>query len=314
MTAVGAPPSDPTRPAAPVALLWVGEVAWGDPRGGEMQRLARAWAEAGALVLHLDPDPGVLQWSGTVPAGSPDVGVQLWRQFMTAWIEAGMRADGPVWVLPWVRSLMATDGQVYTEPAALVEGLAELARARPVVVAPEAGRWTGRSPAVSVVHRAACLGDPPAAEYSFRRVQPTEWRSPWLEVVMWIAPGEEAWAASLAQHLPEASVHLVGHATGEPFDRLLARARALVISPARAGDEARSLPDWLARHPHLAVVGPAPGPSGAAGRVLGAVTPTQYARALGMACWMPPAPRPSAGPWEALWRRLAQGPCPRCVS
>lgn len=307
---VGAPPREAAAPAAPTAVLWVGEVTWGSRGGEAMQRRARAWAEAGALVLYLDPDPGLLQWSGRAPQGEPDPGRYLWRAFMAAWIDGSMRADGPVWVLPWVRRILAADGQVYTEPAALVEGLAELALMRPVVVAPHAGRWTGGSPAVSAVHRPACLGDPPAEVAAGFRAQPVDWQAPWPTVVIWLGAGEDRWAEAVARHLPDAQIHIDA---GALSDTLLARAAALVVSPARVAAALRYLPGWLERYPRLTIVGPR-GPAWAAERVLPASSPAQYVRALGLTCWLFPQRAVVEGPWEARWRALAQGPCPRCVS
>lgn len=308
----------------PTPVLWVGELPWGDPRAQATQRQARAWAEAGAPVLYLDPDPGPIRWSGGVPAAvrAQDASVIVWREFLAVWFADGMRADGPVWVLPWVRSLVCADGVVRSEPAAVVEGLAELAAARPVVVAAQAGRWAGRSPTVAVVHRPVCLGDPPARVEPGWRARPAPWTEPWLRVVIWGTPDDEAWANDLAGRLPEAQIHRVGMGRPDagseanpPGPDLLAGATVLVVSPGRAEAATGVLPHWLSAHPQLRVIGPLAAPRGSrAERVLAVRTAAQYMRALGAAVWLPPTRLPVVGPWEGVWRALAQSPCPRCVS
>lgn len=308
MTATGALESP-----GPTPVLWVGDVPWGHPDGRDVQRQVRAWADAGARVLYLDPDPGPIRWSGPVPAEGAR---PLWRQFLAMWIADGMRADGPVWVLPWVRSLLGVDGVVRTEAAAVVEGLAELAARRPVVVASLAGRWTGASPAVSVVHRAPCLGDPPAWVEPDWQAKPVPWTEPWLHVVAWATPSESAWLGHIAGVLPEARMHAVGMgpgAEGPPTDALLRLAAVLVVSPGRLAEAATHVPEWLRRHPALRVVGPPPPRGLGADRVLAAAAVRQYARALGAAVWLWPSRAAEvAPPWESWWQALAQGPCPRC--
>lgn len=316
MTAVGAPAGCGGR-RVPTPVLWVGDVPWGHPDGAANQRCVRAWADGGALVLYLDPDPGPLRWSGRVPpSGSgDDVGAQVWREFLAAWIHDGMRADGPVWVLPWVRSLVCADGVARHEAAAIVEGLAELAEKRPVVVAREAGRWTGRSPAVSVVHRPACLGDPPAWVEPDWRAEPVPWTEPWLHVVIWATPAENLWVDHIAAVVPEARVHAIGMTSGAespPIEKRLAAAAALVVSPGRMVEAGELLPQWLRQNPRLRVVGPPPVRGLGAERVLPAGTVRQYARALGAAVWLLPSRDPITAPWEPLWQALAQAPCGRC--
>lgn len=321
MKPVGAPPGDADR-RVPTAVLWVGDIPWGDPSGRDAQRRVRAWADAGAPVLYLDPDPGPIRWSGGVPANVPahEASVLVWREFLAVWLSDAMRADGPVWVLPWVRTLVCADGVVRTEAAAVVEGLAELAGHRPVVVASQAGRWTGHSPAVSVVHRPACLGEPPACVEPDRLAEAAPWTEPWLHVVIWGTPDDAAWADELGRRVPDAQVHALGISAsggtgrGAPPASLLRRAAALVVSPGRAGEAAWLWPHWLGAHPRLRVIGPLAAARGwGAERVLFARTAVQYTRALGVAVWLPPTRPPGAGSWEDAWRALADLPCPRCV-
>ena len=317
MTAAGALEAGADR-HVPTPVLWVGDVPWGHPGGAAAQRVARAWADAGAPVLYLNPDPGPLRWSGLVPADglADDVRVQVWREFLGSWIHHGMRADGPVWVLPWVTSLRCADGVERTEPAAVVEGLAELSERRPVVVAPQAGRWTGRSPAVSVVHRAACLGDPPAWVEPTWRADPSPWTEPWLTVVIWATPAEHRWVDEVAGFVPEARVSVIGRASdaeGPPTAARLRPAAALVVSPGRMAEAAELLPAWLRRHPGLRVVGPTVRGLGAE-RVLEAASVRQYGRALGAAVWLWPAREPVVAPWDGLWHALSQAPCGRCLA
>lgn len=321
--------------AGPVPLLWVGSCAWADGQDYAIKRQAMAWARAGAPVVYLDPDPGPLQWATNVSAG-PDAQTThtlIWREFMAWWITQAMRSDGPVWVLPWVRRLVTNSGQVWSDPAALVEGLAEWSVTRPVVVAANAGRWTGRSPRVSVVHRPGCLGVPPLGLVPAGWIPYAPgWNEPWAEVALWATPREAGWARMLADCLPEVRVRVLGVTAAQgPSDswpdhvvldgdppppstwtaEMVRRWQVLAVSPRHSPNSEAWLHRLLAIHPDLVVVGAVPT---SAARVLKAETVSQYVRRLGMRVWLPTR----WGDGEPLhgdkWRALAEAACPRCFA
>lgn len=314
-------------------MLWVGDSPWNARQDYAVKRQVMAWARIGAPVIYLDPDPGVLQWPVAAPTGrhGDPPHTLIWRSFMTWWIRHAMRSDGPVWVLPWVRRIVTADGQLWTDAAAVVEGLAEQSSAQPVLVALQAGRWVGRSPAVSVAHRPECLGPPPDAGLSPQWLPwAPGWQEPWTRVALAGAPSEAEWARSLAQCLPDLSLVVLG-ADGDPKapwppnveqvpddwrpDRwpttTVRRWSVLAVGPERSVSDAPWISNLLSFHPDLLIVGrdPTGVPSG---RVEAAATVRQYSRRIGMHVWLPPSgPHPSL-PWQARWRALTKGACPRC--
>jgi hypothetical protein len=317
----------------------MGERPWGDATGRDMERRVAAWAHAGVDIVYLEPDPGALAWPQVpLDASNPsDAHMAIWRTFILSWAEQAMRSDGPVWVLPWARRLITPDGREWPDGAALAEGLAELCRERPVVVAPRAGRWTGRSPAIGAVHQPECLGSPPASAAERIRHRVQHWPNPGATVALIGHPSE---ARSWGQPLMEAMVgaHMVGGAVaveiyGMPDDGgwptgTTAASFALCEPPdedrAANWDVAALSPLVLAQRPglatrllaacpDLALVGPdiAAGDGRAAGYA--AVTLPQYRRALGSALLLRSVRARSDLPWDERFRALARAACPRCL-